>query len=228
MIDKLEEKLNYKFKNRRLLETALSHSSYTNENRERNLQSNERMEFLGDSVLGLTVSDYLFTNLKAQTEGTLTKLRSVIVCEQSLCEIARELELGKCLLLGRGEESGGGRARPSILADAVEALFAAVYLDGGFDKARETVVRIMLPLIKNVTQGGITKDYKTLLQEIVQKNHEERLSYRLIDEVGPDHDKRFTVQVLLNSNIIGNGIGRNKKEAEQAAAREALELMGKG
>ncbi len=220
----LQKKLNYKFNNIKLLENALTHSSYANEVRNGNT-SNERLEFLGDSVLSIIVAEYLFTNFKNIPEGELTKLRASLVCEKSLCSFSRELELGKFLRLGRGEEKGGGRERDSILADAFEAVLAAMYLDGGMENARKHVLRFIKEELKN-KDDEVFKDYKTALQEIIQRNPEESVSYILKSESGPDHNKFFEVEVHLNSNVIGVGSGKNKKQAEQMAAKQALELMG--
>ena len=220
----IEKNLKYTFKNTMLLSTALTHSSYSNE-KKKGLESNERLEFLGDSVLSIITSEYLFKEYSHQPEGELTKLRAALVCEKSLCEISKALGIGECLKLGHGEEHTGGRQRPSILADAFEAMLAAIYLDSGMESARNFV----LPFIKEkLTHIDSTSslDYKTTLQEIIQQNPEEQLEYRLAGESGPDHDKRFEVEVLLNSNIIGRGEGHSKKAAEQAAAKEALKLMG--
>ncbi len=223
---KLEEVIGYKFKNKRYLEIALTHSSYANESRDRKLKSNERLEFLGDSVLGLVCAAHLFEEHPDVMEGELTKMRSSLVCEGALCICAREIGLGEHLRLGKGEESGGGRTRDSILADAMEAIIGAVYLDAGLDTARKFIMEyVLLPGQARMMRAAIT-DYKTALQEIVQKNHGEVLSYRLTDSCGPDHQKSFSVEVLLNSNVIGRGMGHSKKEAEQMAAKEALELMG--
>ncbi len=220
----LEEKLGYKFKNIKFLETGVTHSSFANETKE-HVPYNERQEFLGDAVLSIIVSDYIFENYTKLPEGELTKLRASLVCEKSLCGFSNELELGSFLRLGHGEEIMGGRERPSILADAFEAVLAAIYLDGGIEPAAKVVLRFVKKALEHVENAAF-KDYKTLLQEIIQKNPEERLSYRLVAESGPDHDKRFEVEVLLNSNVIGHGIGKSKKAAEQLAAHEALKLMG--
>lgn len=220
----LEEKLGYKFKNIKFLETGITHSSFSNETKE-HVPYNERQEFLGDAVLSIIVSDYIFENYTKLPEGELTKLRASLVCEKSLCGFANELELGSFLRLGHGEELMGGRERPSILADAFEAMLAAIYLDGGIEPATKVVLRFVKKALEHVENAPF-KDYKTLLQEIIQKNPEERLSYVLVGESGPDHDKRFEVDVMLNSNVIGHGIGKSKKAAEQHAAKEALELMG--
>ncbi len=219
----LQEKLGYKFNDITLLQNALTHSSYANEVRT-GMGSNERLEFLGDSVLSIIVSEHLYKSFKKVPEGELTKLRASLVCEKSLCGFSRELGIGEYLRLGKGEDKGGGRERDSILADAFEAILAAIYLDGGIEPARRHVMRFVLRELE--THEEAFKDYKTALQEIIQRNPEESVTYILTDETGPDHDKTFTVEVHLNSNVIGKGKGRNKKQAEQQAARQALELMG--
>ena len=221
----LEENLRYEFKNKKLLINALTHSSYANEARD-GVSSNERLEFLGDSVLSIVVSEYIYKEFNNLPEGELTKLRASLVCEKSLCQFSRELELGKYLRLGKGEDKGCGRERDSILADAFEAVLAAMYLDGGFNVAKNHVMRFIKNELKH-TDDEVFKDYKTALQEIIQKNPEESVTYILTKETGPDHDKVFEVEVRLNSNTIGKGIGKNKKQAEQSAAKEALRLMGK-
>lgn len=218
-----EKILGYKFDNLNLLETAVTHSSYANE-RGNGHKYNERLEFLGDSVLGFVTADYFFNHMKDLPEGQLTKLRAATVCEDACFDYAKEIELGTYMLLGKGEEKTGGRQRSSILADAFEAVIAAIYLDGGIDPAREFILRFIIPAIEK--QQVTFKDYKTVLQEVIQKNPEEKLTYVLVGESGPDHDKKFEVEVHLNSNVIGRGEGRTKKHAEQEAAREALELMG--
>ncbi|HAN44023.1 MAG TPA: ribonuclease III [Ruminococcaceae bacterium] len=218
-----EKTIGYKFNNISLLKTAVTHSSYANELKSP-VPYNERLEFLGDSVLSIIVSDYLFNNFRL-AEGDLTKLRASIVCEKSLYAYAQKINLGSYIMLGRGEEQTGGRERPSILADAVEAVIAAIYLDGGIENAKKFVLPIAETILNN--NEPAFKDYKTVLQEIIQKNPEERVTYVLTDEYGPDHDKRFVVEVHLNSNVIGRGEGRSKKNAEQMAAKEALELMGR-
>ena len=223
-MDGLEQKLGYKFNNINLLKNALTHSSYANEVRN-GFSSNERLEFLGDSVLSIVVSDYIYKHYPNMPEGELTKLRASLVCEKSLCAFSRELELGSYLMLGKGGDKGGGRERDSILADAFEAVLAAIYLDGGMEPARRHVMNFVLRELKH-TDDEVFKDYKTALQEIIQRNPEESVTYILIDESGPDHDKSFTVEVRLNSNVIGKGTGKNKKRAEQMAAKEALMLMG--
>ena len=221
----LEENLRYEFKNKKLLINALTHSSYANEARD-GVSSNERLEFLGDSVLSIVVSEYIYKEFNNLPEGELTKLRASLVCEKSLCQFSRELDLGKYLRLGKGEDKGGGRERDSILADAFEAVLAAMYLDGGFNVAKNHVMRFIKNELKH-TDDEVFKDYKTALQEIIQKNPEESVTYILTKESGPDHDKVFEVEVRLNSNTIGKGVGKNKKQAEQSAAKEALHLTGK-
>ena len=222
----LMDALGYTFQNPRLLENALTHSSFANERKAGAYKSNERLEFLGDSVLGMVTAVYLF-HKENGPEGELTKLRAALVCEKALCSYARELELGRYLLLGRGEARTGGADRPSILADAFEAVTAAIYLDGGMEAARVFLLPFLNMELSNHRRLHF-KDYKTTLQEIIQQNPEEQLDYVLTGESGPDHDKTFRVEVHLNSNVIGKGRGRSKKEAEQQAAREALQLMGYG
>lgn len=223
-MESLEKSLDYKFNNISLLKNALIHSSYANEIRG-NTHSNERLEFLGDSVLSIIVADYLYNEYPNMPEGELTKLRASLVCEKSLCFFSRELGLGNHLLLGKGEDKNGGRERDSILADAFEAVLAAIYIDGGMGAAKKHIQNTVLRDFGNHMDETF-KDYKTVLQEIIQRNPEESVSYRLIAESGPDHDKLFTVEVHLNSNVIGSGIGKSKKQAEQMAAKQALKLMG--
>ncbi|MCI8478237.1 MAG: ribonuclease III [Oscillospiraceae bacterium] len=215
----LEEKLGYPFQTTSLLENALTHSSYANENRGRSLGSNERLEFLGDSVLGMVVADYLYRVHPNLPEGDLTRTRSALVCEGSLVEVAQALELGQYLKLGRGEDAGGGRTRPSILADAVEAVLAAVYLDGGLDPVRGIIQRFLL---NQEEEKSTSRDYKTALQELVQQESGQILEYRLTGEAGPDHAKTFSVAVDLNGTVVGTGQGHSKKEAEQNAAKAAI------
>ncbi|MBO5321063.1 MAG: ribonuclease III [Clostridia bacterium] len=221
----LQEKLQYTFKNEDLLINALTHSSYANEVRN-GVSSNERLEFLGDSVLSIIVSEYIYKKFGDLPEGELTKIRASLVCEKSLCLFSREMDLGQYLRLGKGEEKGGGRERDSILADAFEAVLAAIYLDGGFEVAKKHVLRFIKDELYNHNEAETFKDYKTALQEIIQRNPEESVTYILTNETGPDHDKVFEVEVRLNSNTIGRGKGKNKKQAEQFAAKEALQLMG--
>ncbi len=215
--------LGYTFKNPALLETALTHSSYANEGN-RKLNSNERLEFLGDSVLGFVTAGYLFQH-ETGKEGELTRLRASLVCEKALSSYAKKINLGDCLLLGKGEQRGGGAQRASLLADAFEAVIAALYLDGGLEQAEAFILPFIKEELSNQRKPHF-RDYKTQLQEIIQQNPEEQLEYELKGESGPDHNKQFLVEVHLNSNVIGSGKGKSKKEAEQQAAREALKLMG--
>ncbi len=210
----LEQKIGYTFRDRSLLENALTHSSYANEHREKGALSNERLEFLGDSILGLIVADHLYRTRPDLPEGDLTRIRAALVCENSLVDVAKELDLGSYLKLGKGEESGGGRHRPSIQADAVEAMLAAVYLDGGIGQARKLVHALILGHEREKTAAG--RDYKTALPELIQRGS------------GPDHAKIFSMEVLLNGEAIGSGQGHSKKEAEQAAARAAVEKLVPG
>lgn len=218
----LQDKLNYRFQNSALIHTALSHSSYANEH---HCESNERLEFVGDSVLGMVVATALYQRFPGLPEGKLTRLRADLVCEQSLWDVAQRLELGRYIRLGRGEEQSGGRHRPSILADCVEAVIAALYLDGGFSVAQEFIERYVL---SRLDAGDVlVQDYKTALQELVQQTPGHSMVYSLIGESGPDHAKRFTVSVSLCGAVIGSGEGRTKKEAEQRAAQAALEQLRK-
>lgn len=217
-----EKKIGYTFKNKDLIFTALTHSSYANEHK-KPIENNERLEFLGDSILGIIVAEHLFNNYKQKPEGELTKLRAMLVCESSLYKYATQLEIGEYMKFGKGEKNTGGKRRPSILADAFEAVIAAIYLDGGMENARKFVLKFTNDIVD--TKPAFS-DYKTRLQEIIQQNPEERIEYVLCCESGPDHDKSFTVEVRLNNNVIGKGTGKSKKLAEQRAALEALKLMG--
>ncbi len=218
----LQQKMHYKFNNIELLETALTHSSFANECAA-HCECNERLEFLGDSVLGFIAAEYYFTSRKSRPEGDLTKLRAACVCEKSLFGFAKQLDLGDYIRLGKGEIHSGGSERPSILADAFEAVIAAVYLDGGMPAAKKYV----LSFIRRAdTAPSAFSDFKSVLQEVVQQNPGERLEYVLTGENGPDHEKVFTVEVHLNSNVFAVGEGRSKKLAEQEAAKQALMLMG--
>ncbi|RDY28769.1 ribonuclease III [Romboutsia weinsteinii] len=222
-INKFEDIINYKFNNKEYILEALTHSSYSNENKHYNF--NERLEFLGDSVLSIVISDYLFKMEKDLPEGELTKLRANIVCEDSLSEAATAIKLGEHMLLGKGEEATGGRHRISILADAFEAVIAAIYLDGGLDNAKIFILNYMDNIIYDSRKGKIFRDYKTHLQEVLQGKGESNIWYKLIDEKGPDHSKRFVMQVGLNENVLGIGEGKSKKEAEQLAAKTALKKI---
>ena len=223
-LHELEQHLDYTFHDLRLLRTALYHSSYANEHRAQSVSSNERLEFLGDAVLGFVSADYLYRKHPDLPEGELTRIRAALVCEDSLHEVAQRLHLGDFLMLGKGEESGGGRHRPSILADAVEAVLAAVYLDGGIDEARALVHRILLEKEPEQVVESRRRDCKTELQELVQRKPNQELRYELVSESGPDHAKVFTVAVMLNGQVVGLGSGHSKKEAEQSAARTRLYL----
>lgn len=221
----LEDALGYRFHSEALLREALRHSSYANEHRGGEGVSNERLEFLGDSVLGFVTAAFLFRKHPGAPEGELTRIRARLVCEESLHAVARRLNLGEYLQLGRGEETGGGRERASILADATEAVIAAVYLDGGIEAAEALIHRVLLDDAVEVRAAEKRVDYKTALQELVQQKPGRALSYRLAGESGPDHAKTFTVEVLLGDEAAGTGTGRSKKEAEQMAARDALERL---
>lgn len=223
-IKQFESELGYQFKNINYLKIALTHSSFANESKSK-VKSNERFEFLGDSVLGVVVAEYIFLNCPNLPEGELSKLRASLVCEKSLCGFSKMLNLGDFLRLSKGEMNSKGNERPSILADAFEAIIAAIYLDGGMENAKEFILRFIKPCLSKKKTGAF-KDYKTILQEIVQQSKEETVSYVLAKETGPDHDKHFEVEVKINTNAVGKGSGRSKKEAEQRAAREALRLMG--
>ena len=223
MIKDLEAAIGYRFQNITLLQNALTHSSYANERWHNSLLSNERLEFMGDSILGMVVAEYLYRNFPDRPEGELTRMRADMVCETSLAQIALRLDLGKHLLLGHGEERFGGRTRPSILADAVESVIAASYLDGGMVAAEGFIRRFVLTNVP--VKRMQNTDYKTALQELVQQKKHQNLSYVLTGESGPDHDKVFCVDVLLNEKCVGTGTGSSKKRAEQAAAQSALKAL---
>ena len=223
MIKDLENAIGYQFRNITLLQNALAHSSYANERWHDSLMSNERLEFLGDSILGMVVAEYLYRNFPDRPEGELTRMRADMVCEQSLAAVANGFGLGAHMLLGHGEEQGGGRTRPSILADAVESVIAAAFLDGGMEAAAGIIQRFILTNVP-VTKLH-NKDYKTGLQELVQQKKNQVLSYALVGESGPDHDKSFLVEVSLNGKVVGKGSGSSKKRAEQDAARSAMENL---
>ncbi|MEE0835883.1 MAG: ribonuclease III [Clostridia bacterium] len=224
----LEKTIGYVFKNRTLLHTALTHSSYSNEKRAHgdSESCNERLEFLGDSVLSLIVSDYIFSAYPDMPEGELSKVRAGTICEKALAEFARNIKLGDYLFLGRGEELTNGRERPSILADAFEALLASVYLDGSIDDVKHFLLPFVKEEISKILASGHTADYKSILQQIVQQEKGELLEYIPVREAGPAHKRIFTVEARLNNNVIGVGTAGSKREAEQIAAREALSLFG--
>lgn len=221
-LKELEEKIGYEFKQPGLLRQALTHSSYANEKRMKKLSDNERLEFLGDAVLEVTSSEFLYRNYPKLPEGDLTKLRASLVCEPTLALCAKEIGLGDYLYLGKGEDHTGGRGRDSILSDALEAVIGATYLDGGFEPARQIVHRFILT---DIEHKKLFYDSKTILQEVVQGEHGEALHYVLLAEEGPDHDKSFRVQAKIGERTIGEGVGHNKKAAEQAAAYQALLLL---
>ena len=221
-LSELAARLGVEFADLTLLHQALIHSSYANEAKEKNIVHNERLEFLGDAVLELASSTYLYMHFPQMPEGQLTKTRASIVCSTSLAELARTLHLGDYLLLGHGEEMSGGRDRQTNLEDVFEAVIGAIYLDQGWDTAKDYVVRQLMPLFKQVEQGAILKDYKTILQELVYQDASQNVSYELVGTSGPDHDKTFMFNVLITGKVMGTGTGRSKKEAEQQAAKEAL------
>lgn len=223
MIKDLEAAMGYRFRDITLVQNALTHSSYANEHWHDSLMSNERLEFLGDSVLGMVVAEYLYKTFPDRPEGELTRMRADMVCEQALAEVANRLELGKHMLLGHGEEQSGGRNRASILADAVESVIAATFLDGGMEAAKRFIAQFVLCDVPVMRLHNA--DYKTMLQELVQQKKNQVLSYALVGESGPDHDKRFTVAVSLNGEQIGQGTGSSKKRAEQEAACAAVENL---
>ena len=223
MIKDLETALGYRFHNITLLQNALTHSSYANERWHDSLRSNERLEFLGDSILGMVVAEHLYRNFPDRPEGELTRMRADMVCEQSLAAVANKLGLGQHMLLGHGEERFGGKNRPSILADAVESIIAASFLDGGFEAAAGIIRRFILTDVPVKKLHNV--DYKTALQELVQQKKNQVISYTLVGESGPDHDKSFQVNVSLNGTVVGTGEGSSKKRAEQDAARCAMERL---
>lgn len=224
----LEKRIGYIFKNKFLLNEALTHTSYANDHKisksrsKKNINDNERLEFLGDSVLHLVTTTFLFEKMKNTSEGELSRIRATIVCEKSLRIVADTISLNKYLLLGKGEELTGGRNRDSIISDAMEALIGAIYLDAGFETAKEFIEKNMKTLMNLGIQGKLFSDYKTQFQEIIQKNKDGKILYRVADEKGPDHQKLFTVELLLNEKVISVGVGRSKKEAEQNAAKGAI------
>ena len=226
MIKDLEAAIGYKFKNISLLQNALAHSSYANERWHNSLMSNERLEFLGDSILGMCVAEYLYRTFPDRPEGELTRMRADMVCEKTLAAVAGRIGLGDHLLLGKGEEQGGGRSRNSILADAVESVIAASFLDGGMDAAKQFIQKFILVEVPVKKLHNV--DYKTALQELVQQKKNQVLTYTLVGESGPDHDKHFEVEVRLNGGVVGLGSGSSKKRAEQDAARTAIEALFPG
>lgn len=222
VIGELEKKICYKFKCKQNLVLALTHSSFANENKSEKIGNNERLEFLGDSILNLIISEKIYKDYPELAEGEMTKSRANIVCESSLMKCSNELNLGNYILLGKGEEMTGGRSRASILSDAFEALIGAIYIDGGIKSARGFINRVMKRLVEDSVNGLNYMDYKTQLQEIVQKNGNHTVSYKIVGEKGPDHDKHFVSQASISGRVAGIGEGKSKKEAEQNAAKEAL------
>ena len=218
-LKELEGKIGYTFKDKTLFKQALTHSSYANEHRHEGLKDNERLEFLGDAVLEIISSEYLFYNYPDMAEGEMTKLRASIVCEPTLALCTHEISLGSYLFLGKGEERTGGRNRDSIVSDAMESVIGAIYLDGGFASAKEFIHKFIL---KDIEHKKLFYDSKTILQEQIQSETEEPIHYELVKEEGPDHNKRFTVNVVLGEKVLGSGSGRTKKAAEQEAAYRAL------
>ena len=220
--DRLKKRLKIDWNDANLLYQALTHSSCAYENQGKGVTHNQRLEFLGDAVLELVISEYLYRTYPERSEGELTKLRAAVVCEPSLAKVAGELTLGYCLRMGRGEERSGGRERPSILADVFESLLGAVYLDQGLETARKLILQQLTPIIQDVIEGRLERDYKTELQENLQKHSPDPLTYVILREEGPDHNKTFTAGVIYRGKEIGCGCGRSKKEAEQQAAKEAI------
>lgn len=223
-LSELERTIGYSFKDRSHLTLATTHSSYSNEIKDGG-GCNERLEFLGDSVLSLISSRYLYENYPELLEGEMSKTRASAVCEKTLCMLAKRIDLGAYMRLGHGEECQNGRNRPSILADAFEALLAAIYLDGGLEPVREFLLPIISAEIDGIVESGADRDYKTALQQFVQQERGSLLEYKTVGESGPAHDKTFFVEVRLNGNVIGRGSGSSKRKAEQSAAKEALKLF---
>lgn len=224
-LNEFENIIGYSFKNINILNNALTHSSYIGSKSDF-LEHNERLEFIGDSILDMIISLYLYSKCKDSPEGSLTRFRAGIVCEQSLYNASSRMKLGQYLLLGKGEENTGGRKRVSILADAFEAIIAAIYLDGGIKKAKIFILSNLDDIINDAIEHKIFSDYKSFLQEHIQKNNSGKLSYKLLKEKGPDHDKVFEVALYLDNEIIGRGAGHSKKDAQQAAAKDAIISMG--
>ena len=225
MLNALEERLEYQFHDLALLDTALTHTSYVRGDG-RASAHNERLEFLGDAVLELCTSEYLFTRFPDSDEGAMTRLRAQAVCESALYEVAKDYGFGRLLLLGRGEDHSGGREKPSILSDAVEAVIGALYIDGGMEVAKRFIMRFVHKSVEDAMAGRLIKDHKTMLQEYVQKHHMGQIAYELIGSSGPDHNKTFSMRVLVAGETAGTGEGRTKQEAGQQAARAALAGFG--
>lgn len=219
---RISDRIGYEFNDESLFETAVTHSSFTRENGAPLSSCNERLEYLGDAYLDVIISEELYQRLPEENEGVLTKYRALIVCGESLAEVGRELQLGEVLKLGKGEENTGGRERESIIANAVEAMIAAICKDGGYEKAKAFVLEHFAQKIEDVISGRIRSDYKSELQERYQTNGPVEIRYELLEETGPDHDKTFYVSVSIDNEVLGKGLGKSKKEAEQNAARHAL------
>ena len=226
-LEEFERRIEYTFSDKSLLILALTHSSHANEIKKGKHENNERLEFLGDAVLDMVVSEYMYRHFPKMPEGELTKLRAAVVCEGSLAELSRKLGIGRCLLLGKGEESTGGRNRDSILADAFEAIIGAVCIDGGMEAATKYILRMMVDQIEHTKSNFRNLDCKTHLQEVIQKISKVPLKYAIVDEQGPDHNKVFVAEVTHDGRVLGKGSGRSKKEAEQSAANNALEHMNR-
>lgn len=224
-VEEFEQRTNYSFVNKKLLKLALTHSSYANEMKRNNYENNERLEFLGDAVLDMVVSEYMYSKFPYMLEGELTKLRAAVVCEASLAGLARNISLGNYLLLGKGEESTGGRNRDSILADTYEAVIGAITMDGGVEQASKYILNFLVPELEKTKNNFHTLDCKTHLQEVIQKTSKMPLNYRIVDEHGPDHNKIFVAEVSHGTKVLGKGQGKSKKEAEQIAAHDALKNM---
>ena len=224
-LEEFERKIAYTFSDKNLLILALTHSSYANETKKGSHENNERLEFLGDAVLDMVVSEYMYRHFPKMPEGELTKLRAAVVCEGSLAELSRKLGVGRCLLLGKGEESTGGRSRDSILADAFEAIIGAICMDGGIEAVTKYIMGFMEERIESTKSNFRSLDCKTHLQEVIQKNSKVPLKYANVDEHGPDHNKVFVAEVTHDGTVLGKGSGKSKKEAEQNAANDALERM---
>lgn len=227
LLDEIQDTIGYRFKNTHALKTALTHSSYANERKNKKVKFNERLEFLGDSVLSLTISEHLFRRFPGYNEGEMTRIRALVVCEPALSLAAKEMGLGSYLYLGRGEDRSGGRERKSTLSDAFEAVIGAIYLDGGIDHAKKFVMDNLTDILDRVIEGEeIFVDYKTRFQEILQKDSMEKIEYVLTGEEGPDHNKTFYTALIVGGVPYGSGEGKTKKESEQNAAREAIDRMG--
>lgn len=226
-LKELEDKIGYTFKDKKLLICALTHSSFANERISHDVSSYERLEFFGDSILSFVISDFIYKNLPDYPEGDLTRLRAAVVCEDSLYEVSKKLSIGKYILLGKGEENSNGRERKSILADIIEAIIAAMFIDSGLEESRKFIMdNLKDKILSLVEHSEKVVDYKSQLQHLVQQAPGEQFEYELEEETGPDHDKRFVMVAKLNRNIIGRGSGKSKREAEQNAAKEALILFG--